>query len=329
MLPPRRIRGRTVGPTQGRGAAWAGVGLLAFIFLMTSASPGALGKTLMAGAGKTYPLPSAAIAAAAPGDTVEIYPGEYFDCAVVPQDRLTIVGIGDGVVLTDKICQGKAILVTTGSDITVRNLTLTRARAPDSNGAGIRAEGTNLLVDRVRFINDENGILAAENGDSTIRVMGSQFERDGKCAAACAHGIYADHIKLLHVENSHFSNTRDGHHIKSRAARTEVITSTIEDGPDGTASYLVEAPNGGSLVMIDDTLEKGPKTGNHAAAVVIGAEGVTQRTPELIFKNVTFTNDYAGQTIFVRNLTATEAQITGAKFRGNKIVPLEGDGSAS
>jgi hypothetical protein len=36
-------------------------------------------------------------------------------------------------------------------------------------------------------------------------------------------------------------------------------------------------------VTIDDTPEKRPQTGNHAAAAVIGVEGVTQRTPELIF----------------------------------------------
>ena len=64
------------------------------------------------------------------------------------RDLSTIVGVitdpsqaavvGAKVVITDKACQGKALFVTVGEGITVRNLTLTRARVPDGNGAGIR-----------------------------------------------------------------------------------------------------------------------------------------------------------------------------------------------
>ena len=35
--------------------------------------------------------------------------------------------------------------------------------------------------------------------------------------------------------------TKQAHHIKSRAKRTEVIGCDIQDGLDGTASYEVEA----------------------------------------------------------------------------------------
>ena len=45
--------------------------------------------------------------------------------------------------------------------ITIRNLTLTRARVADFNGAGIRAEGGDLTIEHVRFIDDQDGILAA------------------------------------------------------------------------------------------------------------------------------------------------------------------------
>ena len=54
--------------------------------------------------------------------------------------------------LTDKTCQGKALLVIDGNNDAVRNLTLERARVPDGNGAGIRAEGGNLTVSGVAFI---------------------------------------------------------------------------------------------------------------------------------------------------------------------------------
>ena len=39
-----------------------------------------------------------------------------------------------------------------------------------------------------------------------------------------------------------------------------------------------------------------------------------------------FTNDQDRETVFVRNMTATEAVLTGNTFTG-KVVPLVGDGS--
>ena len=59
---------------------------------------------------------------------------------------------------------------------------------------------------------------------------------------------------------------------------------------------------------------------------MIGAEGLTQRTGELTFKNNRFTNDMSQETIFIRNLTATEALLTGDELKG-QIVPLSGDGN--
>ena len=303
--------------------------LLVVIGVATLALSGAAAaKTLHVGKTQEFKVPSAAIAAAASGDTIEIEPGEYFDCAVVNASHVTIIGTGPGVVLTDKACQGKAILVTVGSDITIRNITLQRARVPDQNGAGIRMEGNNLTIDHSRFINNENGILTiGEAPQSTLRILDSEFIRNGKCAQSCAHGIYAGHIAVLHVEHSKFFETRSGHHIKSRAIRTELIGNEITDGEDGTSSYLVDIPNGGSLIMRDNVLEKGPKCENHGTAISIGAEGVTQPTAEIVIANNVFSNDQPRETIFVRNLTATPAELTGNTMKGFKTTPLEGDGS--
>jgi hypothetical protein len=285
-------------------------------------------KTLEVGPGQEFKAPSEAIAAAADGDIVEIAPVKdgYFDCAVLRANHLTVEGKGPDVNLTDKTCEGKAIFVTAGDDITVRNITFTRAHVPDGNGAGIRAEGNNLTVEKSRFVNNENGILAADAADSAIRILDSEFTRNGKCESACAHGVYVGHIALLHIKGTKFFDTRDGHHIKSRAARTELIGNDIEDGPNGTSSYLVDISNGGTLIMENNILEKGPYSSNARAAVMIGTEGITQRTGELTFKNNRFTNDMSQCTIFVSNITATEALLTGNKLKG-QIVPLSGDGS--
>ncbi len=313
----------SVRPIPGYRRAWRpwAITLASLLFCATAGA-----KTIEVGPGLPYAAPSAAAAVAAAGDTIEIAPGEYFDCALWSANRLTIVGKGPGAVITDKTCQGKALFITRGDDITIRNLTFARARVPDQNGAGIRVEGRNLTIEHSRFIDNEDGILAGDSPQSRIVISDSEFIGNGKCEAACAHGLYVGHVALLRVVHSTFSRTREGHHIKSRALRTELIDDVIADGPDGTSSYLVDLSNGGSLVMEGNVLEKGPNSRNYSTAIAIGAEGVTQHTDELFFKNNKFTNDNSHQTIFVRNLTATRAALIGNTLNG-KILPLVGDGS--
>lgn len=306
----------------------AGLAVLAAGLLLGGLGGQASARTLEVGPGKPFKLPSEAVAAASDGDRIVVAPGEYFDCAVVRADNLVLEGSdpAGGAVLTDKTCQGKAILVTTGSGITVRNLTLTRARVPDGNGAGIRSEGQSLTVEHVHFINNQNGILTGSPEGSTLVVRDSEFLRNGACLSACAHGLYAGHIGLLRVERSRFFETKEAHHIKSRAERTEVIDCDITDGKQGTSSYLVEIPNGGSVVVRGSKLQKGLKSGNHTAAIMIGAEGVTQPTREITVTDNVFRNDGDYQTIFVDNLTATEAVLKGNSLSG-PVKPLQGDGS--
>ena len=165
------------------------------------------GDTLKVGPTQTYKMPSAAAAVAKNGDHIEIEPGQYFDCAVWRADNLVIEAIGSGVVITDKTCDGMGLFVIWGNNTTVRNLTLTRSRVPDSNGAGIRLVKGSLTVDRVKFIDNQNGILGGEPG-TTVTIRNSDFDKNGTCVGACAHGVYIGQVDLLRVENSHFTGTR-------------------------------------------------------------------------------------------------------------------------
>jgi hypothetical protein len=303
---------------------WSALVFFVLIGLFSCAPADA--RTLMVGADQELKLPSAAAAVARDGDTIIIAAGEYFDCAVWRANHLTIEGKGTDVVITDKACEGKGLFIARGNDMTIRNLTFTRARVPDGNAAGIRAEGVNLRVEHSRFVNNENGILANPSPGSTITIVDSEFIRNGKCDPNCAHGIYTGEIALLHIEHSKFLETKVGHHIKSRALRTELIGNEIADGETGTSSYLVDIPNGGSLVMTDNIMEKGPHSSNQATAVSIGAEGVSHRTAELTISGNKFTNDEDRETVFIRNMTATEAALSGNSFKG-KVKPLSGDGT--
>ena len=294
--------------------------------MLASTGMPASSATLLVGAGKVFKDPSEAAAAAKSGDVVRIDPGTYYDCAVWTASNLTIEGTGPNVVLADKICEGKAIFVVHADNIRIAGLIFARARSKDQNGAGIRAEGVNLTIESSEFVDNQEGILAGNNPESRIIVRSSAFVHNGTCIAACAHGIYVDHIRLLTVDHCRFFDTQTAHHIKSRALRTEIIDSAIEDGPAGTASYLVDLPNGGSLFMSGNILEKGPRNGNHSAAISIGEEGVDQPMGEIVVTNNTFTND-GPTTAFVRNVTATPAKLTGNVLKGPGVTPLIGDGT--
>jgi hypothetical protein len=300
--------------------------LLLVLFLTCLVTAPLAARTLSVGPGQALRAPSAAAAIAAPGDRIEIAPATYHDCAVWHADRLTITGTGPGVVISDRICQGKAIFVTTGRDITIARLTLEHARSPEHNGAGIRAEGGNLTLRAMRFIDNENGILAAPAPQGTIRIEDSLFRGNGICAPVCAHGVYVNDLAKLTILRSHFIDTHIGHHVKSRAAVTELIDNDIADGPTGTASYLVDVPNGGTLILKNNQLEKGPHSDNPGIAISIGEEGITHPGGNITITGNHFTNDVPTRTVFVRNLSSTPALLQNNTLKGD-ITPLEGPGT--
>ncbi len=301
--------------------------LLAWLLPALCLAVSAAARTLEVGPDKPLKQPSEAAAVAADGDHIVIAAGEYFDCAVWKASKLVIEGTGkpEDTVITDKACNGKGLFLIDGEGITIRNLTLTRARVPDGNGAGIRMEASNLTVEKVRFVNNQNGILTNTGVKGALTVRDSEFLRNGACNPACAHGIYASNLDLLHVERSKFFETRQAHHIKSRARRTEVIDSDLQDGPNGTSSYQIEAPNGGAVVVRGNTIEKGPKAENHTGAIVIGMEAVTQPTAEITVENNVFRVDGNYASFLVVNGTATEAMLKGNRLSG-PAQPLRGDG---
>jgi hypothetical protein len=285
-------------------------------------------ETLTVGPGQEYKMPSQALFRAHDGDTIAIAPGTYFDCSLVNQNNLTIEGTGPGAVMTDKTCRGKAILITNGNNITIRNLTLQRARVPDQNGAGIRGQGGNLTIVNVRFLDNEDGMLVAPNPAAVVRIIGSEFVGNGKCSPeGCAHGVYVGSIAALDVENSRFFDTHVGHSIKSDAASTTVLNCDIEDGADGTSSYQIDVPNGGTVRIEGNKLEKGPHAQNWANSIMIGEEGVSHPSDGIVIRNNMLINNTGHQTVFVHNITATPAQLSSNVFKGGKVIPLMGDGT--
>ncbi len=286
-------------------------------------------KDLLVGPTRPLKAPSQAAAAAKPGDVVKIDPGEYDDCAVWRTPNITIQAAGPPVVMTGRTCAKQGIFVIQSNDVTVDGLVFRNAAVEEHNGAGIKMNGDNLTVRNSRFERNENGILAGGSDSSIVRISDSAFIGNGSCVGACAHGLYiGQHIQAVEIDNCRFLGAQSGHHIKSRAHRTTVRNSRVEDGLGGTASYLIDVPNGGDILIENTILQKGPKAGNHTAAIMIAAEGATNPATSMVIRNNHFRNEMGASTAFVRNESATPVQLIDNRLVG-PVVPLQGPGSIS
>lgn len=107
-----------------------------------------------------------------------------------------------------------------------------------------------------------------------------------------------------------------GHEIKSRANNTTIQNSWIQDGPNGTASYSIDLPNGGIAVIQNNVIEQGPDSQN-PVIIAFGEEGSLRATNSLQVSGNTILNDlHSSSSLAVWNKSAAVAQITGNELYG-------------
>jgi hypothetical protein len=192
------------------------------------------------------------------------------------------------------------LLIVSGNDITVRNITFARARVNDGNGAGIRAEGRNLTIERSRFVDNQMAILGAPSQHSVITIKTSTFEANGACPPnrPCQPTLSVPGIARLRVEDSQFSASRGGLLLQSQARRTELVSSVFADGPGGKSPGLVVAYVG-ALVMDDNRFEKtGPYNDRRAAVLLFPSDAPLG---EMLIRRNTYTNATGAPGVFIRN----------------------------
>src|SRR5258708_27449912 len=113
--------------------------------------------------------------------------------------------------------------------------------------------------------------------------------------------------------------------MAGRAAGSEVRANEIADGADGNSSYLVDIPSGGSLIMTNNLLEKGPKSSNPTTAIMLNEETRARPIGVFILSGNRFRKDTGGTTIFVRNWTRAEVKLEGNILEGHTTA-LSSDG---
>jgi hypothetical protein len=297
----------------------------------------ALARTLEVGPGRALTGPLEAAAAARDGDRVVFDPGVYRECAIWNASHLTLEArlapatmnrtVMTQSIVTGPVCGGRALFYFVGNDILVRGLSFQHARDDGHNGAGILMEGANLTVENSEFQDNEDGILTGGPANSVVRVRRSVFIGNGSCLGSCAHALYVGaRIARLEVLGCVFFDTRVGHDIKSRARMTVARDNRIEDGPNGTSSYLIELPDGGDAEIVNNLLRKGVNSDNKEVAISIGIESSHNPTHSLDIRGNRFISDLPDPVRFVRNSTTTPARLANNTLIGH-VIPLEGPGT--
>ena len=273
--------------------------------------------TVRVGVGEEHPTVSAAAQRVRDGDTVEIVAGDYTgDVAIWTANNITIRGVGGRphIQAAGHDVEGKGTWVIKGNDVVIDNIELSGARVSDKNGAAIRVEGRNLAIRNCFIHHNENGILAGDRAGSTISIESSEFAHNGH-GDGRSHGIYVGDVQELAVSGSYLHHAHVGHNVKSRAVATMLYYNRIADERDGDSSYLVDAPNGGRLVMVGNILQQGVETENYTL-VNFGAEGITHDVNEIYLVNNTLVNLRAEGSIFVRETGATAVRLINNIFWG-------------
>jgi hypothetical protein len=282
-------------------------------------APGALAATRTVGPGKTYAAPCAAIAAAQDGDVIEIDAGTYVkDVCAIARSNLTLRGVGGRAHLdaAGAAYGGKGTWVIQGANTTVENIEFSGAAVPDMNGAGIRQEGDGLVVRNCYFHDNEDGILSGGHGE--ILVEGSEFANNG-AGDGYSHNMYIGHEKKFTLRGSYSHHAKIGHIVKSRADQNFILYNRLMDEADGTSSYTIDLPNGGTSFVIGNLIQQGPMTQN-SVILAYAEEGAINTSADLYVVSNTFVNDRGRGTFLEIAAAAMPAVVRDNIFLGGGTV---------
>lgn len=262
-----------------------------FAMFMSIGAASVSARTLNVGPGKAFTMPSAAARAAASGDTILIDPVRYSgDEAVWRASNLVIRSPLKHAWITAPatLSNLKAIWVIQGNNVRIENIRLSGAAVPDRNGAGIRAEGSGLVIRGCYIHDNQAGIITNNVATLDLVVEYSHVARNG-IGNGYTHNIYAGNIRSFILRYSQVHHARGGQNVKSRAATTHILYNRIVDSTDGTSNYEIDLPNGGNAIVLGNTIQQSPLTTN-SIILHYGQEGLKYVSNGLMIVNNTFDN---------------------------------------
>ncbi len=257
------------------------------------------GRVLLVGSQRAVRTLREASRLAKNGDTLELDPEEFrADVAAWPQSDLTIrCRSGQATLIAAGAhVEGKGTFVSRGTRQFFEGLSFIGSRVPDRNGAGIRIERGEVSISNCHFEDNENGILAGNDGATTVEIHDSTFVNNGS-GNGLTHNLYVGTIARLAVVGCYLARSRIGHLLKSRAAETLVAYSRLSS-EDGASSYELEVPNGGNASVIGNLIQQGERSENFAI-ISYGAESYRNSNNRLTIAFTTLVNERGRGGVFV------------------------------
>ena len=312
----------TPAPVPGSLTVAAGAGYLPNAPYDATALPGQ--TVLTVGPDGEFQTIGAAVAAAQNGDLILVAPGTYVNDFADITAQITIAGAGGMVnlVATEALPNEKGIFIV-DNNCQIDNLTFQGAEISDDlggNGAGIRYQGGNLVLNNDAFLDNQNGIMgsAVDNlPQNSFAITDCTFDNNGQSSgpdAGFTHNIYVGTgVTSLVAEHNIFERANVGHELKSRAETNLLADNIFYDGPTGTASYDIDLPDGGADTVTGNVIEKGPLAQNDSM-IHFGGEGIPYAGSALTITGNEFINDLGSQAVGVLNQTTLQVNITGNEF---------------
>lgn len=219
--------------------------------------------------------------------TIVIAPGSYEDCAVQDAGEIAYVAARPGTVVFEGYsCEGKGGLVFRGRGAKVSGIIFQHFRVADRNGAGIRLEKGNLLVENAIFRDSEQGILTAVDPQGSIRIDRSTFSGLGGCPdGMCSHSIYIGDYGSLVVTRSRFERGTGGHYVKARATRVQIEDNSFDDTQGDNTNYMIDLPAGSVGSITANEFVQGKSKENYSAFIAVGAEDRLHPSSGLVIAN--------------------------------------------
>ena len=270
--------------------------------------------------------------------------GYYDDTCNWIHNNLTIIGVlGPGGArpvlntagLTDTpttghISEHNGIWVISGNNTVIKNLEFENAmvsNAEGANGAGIRMHGKNLTVLNCYFHDNEDGILEGNVAGSNIVIKYSEFAHNGVSNKGLSegygytHNVYIGHCASLLFAFNYSHDANVGHLLKTRAAVNYILYNRLT-GENGTDSYEIDIPSGGTSYVIGNLVQQGENTLN---SIILNymEEGPNPRNPgrNLYVVNNTFVNqDNEGGTFVHVDSRANVALLKNNIFDGKGTI---------
>ncbi len=309
----------TPAPTMPTAGAVGPTGLLDQV-ATPSIAPGT--RVLTVGADKQFQTVAAALAASRDGDAIFVDAGTYTNDFASVTTKVSLYAVGGRVTMLATVPppNEKGILVAE-TDLHIEGFTFQGVHIPDAeghNGAGIRVDNGNLSLVNCAFIDNQDGILTNAGQSISVSIDHSLFDGNGGDdgnGAGNIHAIYVGDVASFTMTNSISENTLVGHEVKSRAQVNTITNNTIISGVGtGTGSYAIDLPNGGTSVIRNNTIIKGPNAENQNI-IHFGGEGIPYAGSSLLVEGNLFSNTRDGA-VGVLNQTAIPVTITGNVLDG-------------